>query len=166
MRSVHGFSNAMRILARRTTAEVDGRYIMVPRPSAQAAQQMPAAVHVSGVGVRRAAQAQQNVRRRILLTLAAVAFGALPAALVIGGRVWLLPLGATALLLGYVARLRRVAVREAQRRHRFRQLALQHRVEQERLAYLQRTGGTVDKPTRPSYGDAAGVADTRRVVGE
>jgi membrane protein implicated in regulation of membrane protease activity len=170
MRSIHGFSNAMRILSRRTTSEVDGRYIMVPRPSAQAAQQQPPAVHVSGAGVRRAAEAQQNVRRRILLTLASGAIGALPAAMVVGGRLWLLPLGATTLLLAYVARLRRVAVLAAQRRHRLRQAALQHRVEQERLAYLQRTAAErqaerVRVPDQPAYADAASPADSRRVVG-
>jgi membrane protein implicated in regulation of membrane protease activity len=175
MRSIHGFSNAMRILSRRTTAEVDGRYIMMPRPSAQTAQQQPPAVHVSGAGVRRAAQAQQTVRRRILLTMASLAAGSLPVALAVGGRLWLLPLGATTLLLGYVARLRRVAVLAAQRRHRLRQVALQHRVEQERLAYLERTAtvtstgrkaAPVRVPDQPSYAGAAGQADSRRVVGE
>jgi hypothetical protein len=38
MKSIQGFSTAMRTLSRRTTTQVDGRYVMMPRPDRHAAR--------------------------------------------------------------------------------------------------------------------------------
>lgn len=177
MRSIHGFSTAMRTLSRRTATQVvDGRYVVVPRQAADAPQ--PSPVHVSGAGVRRAVQSQQLRRQRVLFSLATLALVSVPAAVLVGGRLRWLPVGALLCLFGYAARLRRRAVLAAARRHRERQLALQHKVERERLAYLQRTAtapspARTSPPQQPSYGGSerpsrgedAVAAEVRRVVG-
>lgn len=177
MRSIHGFSTAMRTLSRRTVAQVDGRYVVVPRSAARATT-LPAPVHVSGAGVRRAVHSQQVWRQRVLFTLATLALVSVPAAVLVGGRLRWLPVGALLCLFAYAARLRRRAVLVAQQRHRTRQAALQHKVEQERLAYLKRTSAPAP-PARarpapqPSYGgqerssqgEDVVAADVRRAVG-
>jgi hypothetical protein len=155
----------------------------VPRPAADRSAPVPSPVHVSGAGVRRALQAKVTLRRRVFVTMAVVVLGSLPMAVFAGGRLRWLPAMTSLCILGYAAGLRRQAVRDAQRRHRIRQLALERKVEQEHLAYLRKTGQPVPAPVpamstvrssragagaaEPSaYGDAEALPGTRRVVGE
>jgi hypothetical protein len=135
LRSIHGFSTAMRTLSRRTPTYVDGRYVLVPGSRHHTTTETPAAVHVSGAGVRHAAESRVVRRRQTLLGMLVVTVASTGAAFVIGGLAVWLAMGNGLAMTGYAVVLRRAAVREAQRKRRARQLAHRRRVLAEREAY-------------------------------
>jgi hypothetical protein len=136
MRSIQGFSTAMRTLSRRKPGYVDGRYVLMPGAPAKGAQ--PGAVHVSGAGSRRAADHRLTHRRQALLSLLVMSVVSMPLAIFVGGLtvgLFVLSMLAT---LGYAARLRRETVRASERRRRARQFARRRRLEADRADYVQR----------------------------
>lgn len=171
MKSIQGFSTAMRTLSRRTTTTVDGRYVMMPRPTGAA----PTAVHVSGAGVRRAEEERMTRRRQIMVGLLATFALSLPLAMLVGGRTRLAPGLALLAVVAYASVLRRDAVREAERRRRARKAALQRRFDEERRAYEERAAASRARavPGAPAarrpvtaYTDHEPVLDSRRAVGQ
>jgi hypothetical protein len=169
MKSIQGFSTAMRTLSRRTTTQVDGRYVMMPRPTGT----MPATVHVTGAGVRRAEVERLTRRRQVMIGLLAALALSLPVALLGGGRARLAPLVALAAVAVYASVLRRETVAENERRRTLRRAALQRRVDEERRAYVERTSPAARTTVRPpaprprpaAYDDEDYVVEHRRAVG-
>lgn len=121
LRSIQGFSTAMRTLSRRKSGYVDGRYVLMPSAPARTAQ--PAPVHVSGAGVRRAVDHSLARRRQALLSLLVVSVVSLPLAILVGGLTVLLFAASLVATLGYSFVLRRETVRASERRRRARGLA-------------------------------------------
>lgn len=131
MRSIQGFSSAMRTLSRRKPGYVDGRYVLMPGAPSLAAQ--PPAVHVSGAGSRRAVDHALARRRQALLSLLLLSAVSLPLMVVVGGRtVWLAAVSSL-VTVAYAFALRRETVRVGERRRRARQLAHRRRLENERV---------------------------------
>jgi hypothetical protein len=168
MKSIQGFSTAMRTLSRRTTTQVDGRYVMMPRPTGTP----PAAVHVTGAGVRRAEVERLARRRQVMVGLLASLAFSLPVALLVGGRARLSPLVALAAVVVYAAVLRRDTVAENERRRMARRAALERRVEEERRAYVERTASAGRSPartpaprSRPAAYDDDDLLEQRPAVG-
>ncbi|MEP7055547.1 MAG: hypothetical protein ABI912_09900 [Actinomycetota bacterium] len=136
MRSIQGFSTAMRTLSRRKPGYVDGRYVVMPRTRAKSA--VPEAVHVSGASVRTAADHRLIHRRQALFSLMVMSVVSAPLAFLVGGlTVWLLA-GSMATTLGYAVALRRETVRARERARRARQLARRHKTETAREEYRLR----------------------------
>ncbi|MEO6714888.1 MAG: hypothetical protein ABIM89_15880, partial [Mycobacteriales bacterium] len=105
MRSIQGFSTAMRTLSRRRPSYANGRYIVMPSSSATGA--LPEAVHVSGAGTRRRVDHTLARRRQALLSLLVVSAVSVPLAILVGGRTfWLLLLSVVA-TSAYAVALRR-----------------------------------------------------------
>jgi hypothetical protein len=138
LRSIHGFSTAMRTLSRRTPTYVDGRYVMMPGSRHRTTTAVPAAVHVSGAGVRKAAETRVARRRQTLLAMLASTAVSLLVAWLRGGLAVWIALGCLAAMTGYAVALRRVTVREAQRKRRARQLAYRRQMLAEREAYEEK----------------------------
>jgi hypothetical protein len=135
LRSIHGFSTAMRTLSRRTPTYVDGRYVLVPGSRHHTTTETPAAVHVSGAGVRKAAQTRVVRRRQTLIAMLAVTVFSVAVAFVAGGLALWAAFGNAVATTGYAVVLRRAAVREAERKRRARQLAYRRQVLAEREEY-------------------------------
>ena len=135
LRSIHGFSTAMRTLSRRTPTYVDGRYVMMPGSRHRTTTETPAAVHVSGAGVRKATETRVVRRRQALIGMLVVTLISAGAAVAIGGLAVWVAVGNALATTGYAVVLRRAAVREAQRKRRARQLAYRRQVLAERDEY-------------------------------
>jgi hypothetical protein len=146
LRSVDRFATAMRVLARRTTASGDRRYVVVPRrpqstPSivvngtspwveqaddsgsdsdAESRPSRPGTVErdvaASDVAAVRVRIAAR--RRRVLLSLAVVAAVFVPLAVLVSSRWWTVQVPGDLLLVLYVMHLRREAARARSRRLR------------------------------------------------
>ena len=140
MKSIQGFSTAMRTLSRRTTTNVEGRVVMMPRTTEATTRAIPPAVHVSGAGVRRAAERRLARKRAVLIGLLLALAASVPATVFLHGPA---RLGTPVLLVAflvYAGSLRREAVLRADRRHQLRKQALQRRMDAERRAYEERMG--------------------------
>lgn len=147
LRSIQGFSTAMRTLSRRKTGYVDGRYVLMPgaRPTAA----LPQAVHVSGAGVRRPADHTLVRRRQALLSLLVVSAVSMPLAIFVGGLTSWLTAVSLLSTAGYAVVLRRATVRANERRRRARQFTHRRHLEAERAEYLVRTEAAADAAAHP-----------------
>ncbi|MDQ1708796.1 MAG: hypothetical protein QOG49_181 [Frankiaceae bacterium] len=174
LRSIQGFSTAMRTLSRRKPSYVDGRYVVLPAADSRIAQ--PQAVHVSGAGTRRAADHSLARRRQALGSLLVMSLVSAPLAWFVGGRtVWLLAISVCA-TLGYAVVLRRETVRANERRRRARQLARRRELEAERAGYLDQVAAAqvarrvpAPRPVRPAPAkreDEYAEPEWQRVVGQ
>jgi hypothetical protein len=135
-RSMQGFSTAMRVLSRRAQPTY-GRYIMVPTADM---------TEVAPGGSPR----QLVRRRRMLARLVAVALITLLAAVVLGG-FWLpVHLAVDGLMVAYVVRLRRLALRRAEATRAARRAAL-HRHEEDLRAEYDARYHAEPPPTAPAY---------------
>jgi hypothetical protein len=135
LRSIHGFSTAMRTLSRRTPAYVDGRYVLVPGSRHHMTTETPAPVHVSGAGVRKASETRVVRRRQALVAMLAVTVVSAGLGFFVRGLTIWVALGNALATFGYAVVLRRSAVREAERKRRARQLAYRRQVLAEREEY-------------------------------
>jgi hypothetical protein len=138
LRSIHGFSTAMRTLSRRTPTYVDGRYVMMPGSVHRTTTETPSAVHVSGASVRKAAQTRVVRRRQTLIGMLAVTVISVAASFVAGGLTVWVAFGNALATTGYAVVLRRAAVRDAERKRRARQLAYRRQLLAEREEYEAR----------------------------
>jgi len=150
MRSIQGFSTAMRTLSRRKPGYVDGRYVVMPGGPQRAS--MPQSVHVSGAGVRRAVDHHLARRRQALLSLLVTSTVSLPIAIFVGGLTRLLFVLSVVSTVAYACMLRRETVRSQQRRRRARQLARRRQLEADRSAYLAQVAA--DSTPRPRQAPA------------
>lgn len=143
VRSVDRFATAMRVLARRSAASSEARYVVVPRrpestPSVVVNGTTPFTSYVGDEAPRRVAREDAPVepprahearlheirqravmrRRRVVLVLVAVALGLLAMSLWISSKLWV-PQGlCDVLLVAYLVHLRRETARMAARRSR------------------------------------------------
>ncbi len=160
LRSIHGFSTAMRTLSRRTPSYVDGRYVLVPGSRHRTTTETPSAVHVSGASVRRATETRVVRRRQALVGMLVVTVISMAAAVPFGGLAVWVALGNALATTGYAVVLRRAAVREAERKRRARQLAYRRQVLAEREEYDARIAEAADAarrvPRQPAVRQASG----------
>ena len=174
LRSIQGFSTAMRTLSRRKPSYVDGRYVLMPGAPRSAAQ--PPAVHVSGGGSRRAVDHALARRRRVLLSLVALSVVSLPLMAFVGGRTGWLAAASMAATIGYAVVLRRESVRVDERRRRARQRARRRRLlteQNERAVSAAHEEAAEQARRQPPMRYVAALADDvpdeaqwRRVVGQ
>ncbi len=141
-RSVDRFATAMRVLARRSAASSEGRYVVVPRrpessPSVVVNGTTPFTSYVGTNLPHRAVadtivappragephlqQVRREVvmrRRRVVIVLAAMAAALLPLSGLVSGMLWVLQALCDVLLVAYVVHLRRETARMAGRKAR------------------------------------------------
>ncbi|MCA1822789.1 MAG: hypothetical protein ABR520_07430 [Mycobacteriales bacterium] len=136
IRSVEGFSAAMRTLSRRTSGVcAAGRYVVRPVRGGLGA----ADVTVTGAAARRRSNVELLRRKQRLAQLVAVAGLTFLLAIAVGGLLTWVHVAVDVALLGYVGWLRQQRLAELDRVRRARREALLAREAEQRLAYEQRT---------------------------